>query len=77
MFVQKIRHAIFTGVVAMTCRLRIFCLDGVEKLREPSFVTVGAVEPIFVADFDIMQRKRRGMAVFCALGAPLRVRRRR
>ena len=50
--------------------MRILGLDGVVELREPSVVTAGAVEPVFVADFDVVQLERLGMAVLDALRAP-------
>ena len=55
-------------------KLRIPRLDRVIKLREACVVALRFVEPIFVADFNIVQFERRGMTVLGALARPTRVR---
>ena len=66
------RHAL-DGRGGDDLQIGIALLDGVVELRVAAIVGAGAVEPVFVANFNKVQRERRGVAVFGALGAPLGV----
>ena len=66
-------NVLYTAAVAISCRSGYFCLDRLEELREAAVVGAGFVEPVLVADLDVVQRERRGMAVLGALRAPLGV----
>ena len=63
------RHALH-GRGGDDLQIGIVLLDGVIELREAAVVGAGVVELIFVADFDVVQRERRGVAVFGAFRAP-------
>ena len=62
-------------MVADDLELRILRLDGIEELREAAVIAARlAVELVLVADLDVFQRERRGVAVLGAARAPLGVR---
>ena len=52
-------------------QLRILRLDGLVELREAAFVAAGSVEPVLVADLDVVQREGLGVAELGADGSPL------
>ena len=56
----------------MILKVGIFCLDGRIKLRIPAIVGVGAIEVVFVTDFDIAKCEGRGVAIARAGRSPLR-----
>src|SRR5215471_18364316 len=49
---------------------RIASLDGVVKLGETIIIAKRAVEPIFIADFNVGELERGGMAVLRTPSAP-------
>ena len=55
----------------MTCKLGYLALMALKELGEAALVAAGPIEPVLVADFDVVEGERRGVADLGADGSPL------